>query len=117
MANGIVMSENVIVAQLKRDDDFRIIKDDDVTIIEESEDSLSNEVIRVLKFICKHFANYILVDNQFVQFIYKEIRKARVERGRHNLAEDIEKIAPYFKEDQELTVFSVLDGEDLNGLE
>ncbi|MGP8189073.1 MAG: hypothetical protein ACLQG5_04035 [Methanobacterium sp.] len=117
MANRLISRENVIVAQLKNDDDFKIRNEDDVTIIEESDDSLPIEVIKILKFICKNFANYILVDNQFIQIIRNEIRKARVERGRRNLAKDIDEIAPYFKEDPELTVFSVLDGEDLNGLE
>lgn len=105
----MMLHESVVVAQLRNDD---------ITILgDESGQSIPTEIIGVLKYICKNFASYILVDNAFIQFIYKEMRKIRVERGRQNLANHIEEIAPYFKENPELTVFSVLDGEDLHGLE
>ena len=105
----MMLHESVVVTQL-RNDDIAILGD-------ESGQSIPSEVISVLKYICKNFASYILVDNAFIQFIYKEMRKIRVEQGRHNLASQIEDIAPYFKENPELTVFAVLDGEDLHGLE
>lgn len=104
----MVLHESIVVAQ----------RNNDITILgDESGQTIPKDVINVLKFMCKNFASFILVDNNFIQFIHNEIRKARVERGRKNLANQIEEIAPYFKEDPELTVFSVLDGEDLHGLE
>jgi hypothetical protein len=117
MSRNALLESNVIVAQLRSDDHIKIRKEEDLTVIEESDSTLSGELITVLKFICKNFANYILVDNQFAQFIYNEIRKARVAQGRRSLESQIEQIAPDFEENPELTVFSVLDGEDLHGLE
>ncbi len=103
------LTEGVIVAQLRNDD---------VTIIGEDDDrSFPNDVVQVLKFICKNFANYIFVDNQLIGIIRNEIRKSRIERGRRNLSKEISEIAPYYREDPDLTVFSVLDGEDLDGYE
>ncbi|WJI09198.1 hypothetical protein FGU46_03360 [Methanobacterium sp. CWC-01] len=104
----MILHESIVVAQLN----------DDITILgDEHGQSLPNEVINVLKYICKNFASYILVDNAFIQFLYRELRKIRVEYGRRNLERQIEDISPLFREDPELTVFSVLDGEDLYDLE
>ena len=100
------LNEGVIVAQI-RNDSVAILGDDEGH-------TFPNEVIKVLKYICKNFANYIFADNQLIQLIRNEIRKARIEKGRRNLAKEIEELAPYYREDPELTVFSVLDGEDLN---
>lgn len=101
------LNQGVVVAQLGND----------VAIIGDEEgDFFPNDVINVLKYISK-FANYIFADNIFIQYIHNEIRKARVRNGRKSLANDIHELAPYFESDQDLTIFSVLDGEDLNEYE
>ena len=105
-----MINDGVIVAQMRHNDNITILGD-------ESGETFPNEIIRVLKYICKNFANYILIDNQFIQFIKTEIRKIRIQRGKQQLSTQIKEIAPYFEEGSELTVFSVLDGEDLHGLE
>lgn len=106
----MMLHESIIVAQLRNDDEIRIIGD-------ETELSLPNELVRVLKYICKNFANYILIDNPFVEFIRGELRIAKIQEGMDSFTEDVETIALYFSEDPELTVFSVLDGEDFYGYE
>jgi hypothetical protein len=113
MMSGIVSRDsNVIIAQLKSDDHIKIRKEKDLTVIEESDNSLSGELIDILKFICNNLANYILVDNQFINLIRNEIRRSRIEAGMNSFTNELDDIAPYFKEDPELTAFSVLDGED-----
>lgn len=103
------LNEGLIVAQ---------IRNDDVKVIGEEEGhTFPKDVVKVLKYICKNFANYIFADNQLIRLIRNEIRRARIEKGRRNLANDIKELAPYYREDPELTVFSVLDGEDLNEYE
>lgn len=105
-----MIANEVIVAQLRVGSDPSIISD-------ERGESIPQDVIGVLKYICKQFANYILVDNQFIQLIHNELRKLRIEYNMHDLEKQIDSIAPYFKEDSELTTFSVLDGEDLHEYE
>jgi hypothetical protein len=102
------LNEGLVVANLGNE--IKIIGD-------EEGDIFPNDVINVLKYICKNFANYIFADNIFIQYIHNEIRKSRVNNGRKTLSNDIHELAPYFNNDPDLTVFSVLDGEDLNEYE
>jgi hypothetical protein len=54
---------------------------------------------------CNCFGDEHELNPKFIERIH------RIEYGRRNLKRQVEEIAPYYREDPELTVFSVLDCE------